>query len=216
MPVGDEQFAALYGANVDALFAYACSRTSRDRAAEAVEETFIAAWRRLDELPLEPRPWLFGIARGVLSNQRRAGERQAALHRRLAFAGRGEEVESDPAASVSERDRVQRALTQLSGDDREVLCLSAWGRLSPDEIASVLGCSKATLAVRLHRARRRFAAVLEAADRWSGGDGSALGVRRVEEPGNEQYDRTLSLTFDRWSPDQGDRIVRIVGKQVFG
>lgn len=32
-----------------------------------VAETFLVAWRRLDELPDEAKPWLLGVARRVLA-----------------------------------------------------------------------------------------------------------------------------------------------------
>jgi RNA polymerase sigma-70 factor (ECF subfamily) len=40
-----------------------------------------------------------------------------------------------------------------------------WDGLDVDEAAAVLGCSPAAVKVRLHRARRRFASRLAAADR---------------------------------------------------
>lgn len=41
-------------------------------AADAVAETFLVAWRRLPEVPSgeEARPWLYGVARRTLANQR--------------------------------------------------------------------------------------------------------------------------------------------------
>jgi len=56
-------------------------------------------------------------------------------------------------------------LMELGERDREVLLLSAWESLVPAQIAMVLGCSRTTAAVRLHRARRRLArAVAHARD----------------------------------------------------
>lgn len=31
------------------------------RARDALSDTFTVAWRRLDEVPVEPLPWLFGV-----------------------------------------------------------------------------------------------------------------------------------------------------------
>jgi RNA polymerase sigma factor (sigma-70 family) len=160
-----DRFAELYRANADALFAYALSRSSPDGAAEAVEETFLVAWRRIGELPVEARPWLSGVARKVLSHQRRASERHAALGLRATAYGAGEGFEPDHAELVAEHERVRRALAALTEADRELLCLSAWGRLSPEEASRALGCTKPAFSVRLHRARRRFEAALVAEDR---------------------------------------------------
>ena len=166
MPNDDvDRFAEIYRANVDALFAYALSRSSPDRAAEVVEETFLVAWRRLGQLPVEPRPWLFGVARKVLAHQRRASERQVALGLRAVAYDASEGFEPDHAEDVVERERVLQALARLSEAERELLCLSAWGKLSPAEAYRVLGCTKAAFLVRLHRARKHFAAALEDQDR---------------------------------------------------
>jgi RNA polymerase sigma-70 factor (ECF subfamily) len=57
-----------------------------------------------------------------------------------------------------------RALAGLAPADREVLLLTAWEGLEPARAARVLGVRPGTLAVRLHRARRRFARMLAAQD----------------------------------------------------
>lgn len=49
-----------------------------------------------------------------------------------------------------------QALASLSDSDQELLLLVAWERLSRGEIATVLGLTMGTVAVRLHRARRRL------------------------------------------------------------
>jgi len=49
------------------------------------------------------------------------------------------------------------ALASLSGEERELLLLTAWEGLSAAELALALGCRPSTARVRLHRARRRFA-----------------------------------------------------------
>ena len=51
---------------------------------------------------------------------------------------------------------VRAALATLSGIDQEILRLIGWEELTVAEAAGVLGCSRATAAVRLHRARRRL------------------------------------------------------------
>jgi RNA polymerase sigma-70 factor (ECF subfamily) len=56
---------------------------------------------------------------------------------------------------------VYEALRALRPRDREVLILSAWDELGAAEAAEVLGCSPTAYRIRLHRARRRFAQVLD-------------------------------------------------------
>ena len=50
---------------------------------DLVAEMFLTVWRRFDELPADPLPWVLRIARGVLANRRRGNERRAALTARL-------------------------------------------------------------------------------------------------------------------------------------
>ena len=156
---GDDEFEVFYRAHVEAVYGYARSRTSPERASEIVEETFLVAWRRVDNvLPDQPRAWLLGIARRLLANERRATARRDALAVRIFTTRVGEYGSGDPADEVVDRDSARIALAQLPAADRELLGLIAWGGLSPGEAAMVLGCSKPALLMRLHRARRRFTA----------------------------------------------------------
>jgi RNA polymerase sigma-70 factor (ECF subfamily) len=121
---------------------------------DVVAEVFVIAWRRLDQTPADELPWLLGIARGVLANQRRGDARRLALRDRLrasAVAG----VEHGPDVSGGESD-VLVALGSLSRSDQELLLLVAWDGLDRAQAARVLGIGMAAFSVRLHRARRRL------------------------------------------------------------
>jgi RNA polymerase sigma-70 factor (ECF subfamily) len=128
-------------------------------------DTFLVAWRRLADLPDEPdtRPWLFGVARRVLANQHRAERRRSALTEALIHetavltATYVRSPGEDPRSAL-----LSAALARLPEADREVLLLAGWEALSPAQIAMVLDCSASTARVRLHRARRRLAALLDA------------------------------------------------------
>jgi RNA polymerase sigma-70 factor (ECF subfamily) len=67
-------------------------------------------------------------------------------------------VRRDVAESVVSADAVRRVLAGLTPREREIVLLWAWEGLAAAELGSVLGCTAATAAVRLHRARRRFRA----------------------------------------------------------
>jgi RNA polymerase sigma-70 factor (ECF subfamily) len=60
------------------------------------------------------------------------------------------------ATAVVERDTLRSALAGLSEGDREILLLTAWDDLDRYQVARALGCSRANVAVRLFRARRRL------------------------------------------------------------
>jgi RNA polymerase sigma factor (sigma-70 family) len=118
---------------------------------------FTVAWRRLDRVPAEPQalPWLYGVARKVVSNQERSTNRRARLRSRL----EGSAPASDPPDP--QRMDIAAALRRLGASDRELLRLAAWEDLEPAEIARTLGCSANAVTVRLHRARKRLGAELE-------------------------------------------------------
>ena len=143
----------LFAEHGRAVFAFARRRASAADADEVVSETFLVAWRRLDDLPPEPLPWLLGVARKCLANINRREDRQGALHRRL------EAVSLEPTCFTEEPDRAAAldALEQMSQGERDAVTLLAWEGLTPAEAAVALGCSRAAIYLRLHRVRRRLA-----------------------------------------------------------
>ncbi|RKS72620.1 RNA polymerase sigma-70 factor (ECF subfamily) [Motilibacter peucedani] len=156
------RFTRLYEEHHDRVLAYASSRVPPEQAADAVAETFLVAWRRLRDVPGAPLPWLLVVARNTISQQRRSAYRRDVLAEELArLHSLVQESTGDVADSVAERLAVLTALTSLSPRDREALMLTAWDGLAAKDAALVAGCSPATFAVRLHRARRRLAVVLE-------------------------------------------------------
>ena len=62
---------------------YAARRVPPDRVDDVVHEAFLAAWRRLDDLPAQPLPWLLGVARNCVLHDRRSRARQGKLDERL-------------------------------------------------------------------------------------------------------------------------------------
>ncbi|MBD8079856.1 RNA polymerase sigma factor [Cellulosimicrobium arenosum] len=154
------RFTALFDATHRPLLAYAVRRVASPAdAADVVAEAFVVAWRRIDEVPsgADARPWMFGVARRILANARRGDQRRLALADRL----RTQVVEVVPPPDEGTSD-VERALARLGDDDQELLRLVAWEELARDEIALVLGISRGTVRVRLHRARRRLVDQLRA------------------------------------------------------
>jgi RNA polymerase sigma-70 factor (ECF subfamily) len=172
------RFAEMYLAHYADVLAYIRRRTdSPHDAADALAETFTIAWRRLDDIPDGPRTrlWLYGVARRVLANGRRAETRRSELVERLGAELAGWAARSPDPAEAADRTEVRAAFRRLRPADREVLALVSWEGLSHDEIAVVLGCSRATVRLRLHRARKRLAKELRAA----GLDVSRYGARAV-------------------------------------
>ena len=149
---------ALFVAHASAVYRYARSRLPAAEAEDVVSEVFAIAWRK-GELPDNPRAWLLGVARRVMANQVRAQQRRNALVERV----RAHPVPAgqDGVRLVGELDELRRALALLRPADREVIALLAAAELSTPEVAQVLGCTTATAATRVHRARRRLRAAYE-------------------------------------------------------
>jgi RNA polymerase sigma factor (sigma-70 family) len=155
--LAETRFRRLYAEHGRALLAYALRRTAdAEDAADVVSETFLVAWRRAGEVPSggDARPWLYGVARRTLANQRRGERRRDRLAQRL----RHDLAAAIPAGSGSpgDNDRLRFALARLHPDDREILRLTAWEELSPSQASRVLGISAVATRSRLHRARRRL------------------------------------------------------------
>jgi RNA polymerase sigma-70 factor (ECF subfamily) len=150
----EERFRRVCEAHTAAVLAYALRRTSREDAADVVAETFLVAWRRLDDVDERTAlPWLYAVARRVLLSQHRATRRQQAIAERAA----SEPTAADPPHATSFGSRpLLEALAALPESEREVLMLSAWEELSSPEAAGVLGCSATAYRIRLHRARKRL------------------------------------------------------------
>jgi RNA polymerase sigma-70 factor, ECF subfamily len=154
------RFEVLYGRYASAVKAYVLRRADPSLADDIVAEVFLICWRRLDDLPAEPLPWLLGAARKVLSTSRRGERRRDALAERLSA---DEEFPAVAQALGAGDGVLAQALGRLSDDDRELLLLIAWDGMTPSAAAQVLGIKPATARVRLLRARRRLAVALEGA-----------------------------------------------------
>jgi RNA polymerase sigma factor (sigma-70 family) len=151
-------FEELFAAHYWAVRGYVLRRTSSAAAEDAVAETFLVAWRRLDSLEEDPLPWLLGVARRVLANQQRADRRRSALTDRLQRLRPGQVPDWEPPMDMS--DELSAAMSSLSPAEREALLLVAWEGLDPGRAARAAGCTPAAFRARLHRARRHVAAAL--------------------------------------------------------
>ncbi|GAA1554932.1 sigma-70 family RNA polymerase sigma factor [Actinomadura kijaniata] len=161
-----ERFTAIYRKHYPKVLSYALAHDARAVAEDVANETFLTAWRKLDQVPDDdPLPWLFGVARRHRLKQRDAGRRHATIAER-ARRMRSEHG-ADAGEVVAEREAGLAAFAALPERDAEALVLSAWYGFSAGQAARVLGCSTATYFVRLHRARKRLARLLSTSDHAS-------------------------------------------------
>lgn len=163
------RFEGLFDEHHRAVLGYALRRAGGPHdAADVVAETFLVAWRRIDDVPFgdDTRPWLFGVARRVLANHHRGERRRTQLSARLGeqlsaqltspAEGAASGSPDGPLAEVGLAGPLGPALAALAPDDREILLLTAWEGLTPAQIATALDLRGSTVRSRLRRARQRL------------------------------------------------------------
>jgi len=166
---GDDQVSAfnrLYRETFSLVLAY-CRRRCREvsEADDAVSETFMVAWRRLDQVLAADSEvaWLYGVAYRVLSNQRRTIGRRGQLQFKL-DRQRPDPLLGDPLNAVAANAEIAaafEALNELSAVDQELIRLAAFEKLSYTEIAAMTGMRVGSVRSRLYRARQQLQKLTE-------------------------------------------------------
>ena len=133
---------------------------------DACQEVFLQMFRYLGRFrgEADPKTWLYRLC---ITQARRARFRHKvahALEHVLALLPR-EALVSTPAFDehVAQR-RLEAALTRLSAKERSVFVLYEMEGVAGKDVASIVGCTEATLWRRLHHARQLVRAALEASE----------------------------------------------------
>lgn len=145
--------------------AYACRHVGAHNAHDVVSETFLAAWRRWDDVPDPAIGWLLVTARQVVGNQHRSARRQHALADRIVLLDNVATTAGDTLESALCRHEALEQLASLTEQHREALLLVSWDGLTTEQAAAVLGLRPAAFRRRVSRAR---AALNRLADDQSG------------------------------------------------
>jgi RNA polymerase sigma-70 factor (ECF subfamily) len=162
-----DAFERLYRRYARAVFGLALRRLGdRDRAEEAVQETFASVWRSARSYRPERGPggpWLYAIARNAIVDR---------------FRSRTEPVVEVPDAAADEAGpaeraeagwvawRVHRALEELPGHERTVIELAYWSGLSQSEVAQFLDIPLGTVKTRTRSALGHLAELLGDEEMW--------------------------------------------------
>lgn len=144
-------------------------------AEDLVQETFLRAHRELhsvtnrDALPT----WLYRVATNVCYDRFRQASYRREVRGRSIETGEDEEEArhedvDEPSLNLAIEQTemsicVQEYIEKLSDDHRMVILLHDLHRMTNPQIAQALGCSLATVKIRLHRARAKLKAALSAA-----------------------------------------------------
>jgi RNA polymerase sigma-70 factor (ECF subfamily) len=164
-----EAFAVLYRRYVRRVHAFAYRRSgSREVAEEVTSATFERAWRAMPGFRWQGGgfgAWLFAIAaREVASWYRRnARHGKPRAQRALRLLHPGDEVDDheDRLGNEDDLTLLREALSTLPERYQEVISLRHLAGLEPGEAAAAMGCTKAVLAVTLHRATKALRRAIE-------------------------------------------------------
>src|SRR3954447_2026101 len=165
---GDKDaFTTLVIGHGDRLYSVAF-RILRDsgRAEDAVQQTFLTAWRQLRDLRESDRleAWLYRLlVNACFAEIRHTRRWQPGL--RLVADAAAEPSTDDTQTTLALRDELERAFRRLSGEQRAVLAMHHFLGLTGAEIAELLGVSPGTVRSRLHYARQQMRAAIEADSR---------------------------------------------------
>jgi RNA polymerase sigma factor (sigma-70 family) len=169
--IDPELFEVFYREHVEEIQRFVARRIGdRERAADLTAEIFLAAIdsaHRYRPRSGAPKAWLYGIARVLVASDRRRRGRERAREER--FCGSALLDEEDAARmdaridAAAQSRRLYAAMDRLSEGERAVLELVAIDELTVAEAAAAAGLRPVTARVRLHRARRKLRAELEAA-----------------------------------------------------
>jgi len=145
-------FVELFWRHGPAVHAYLSRRAGSQDADDLLSEVWLRAFKgRGNRRSSDVLPWLYGIARNVLSAHWRQQARPTA-HPELSGAFDPWPDADTRLDAAAQRDSIGRILAMLSQDEREVLLLVVWEQLTPAEVAAVLGLPQGTARSRLHRA----------------------------------------------------------------
>jgi RNA polymerase sigma-70 factor, ECF subfamily len=158
-------FRALIDLQSDRCYAVAY-RILRDleRAQDAVQQTFLDAWRDLPQLrdPHRFEPWLHRLlVRACYAEARRF--RGWSGHTRVIEVD--PPIEGDFTSGVADRDAIDRAFRRLSPEQRAVMVLHHYLGMPLAAIADATGVPVGTVKSRIHHATRVLRAAVEADNR---------------------------------------------------
>ena len=155
-------FEQLYRRYARSVFGLALRRLGdRERAEEAVQETFASVWRSARSYRRDRGaggPWLFSVARNAIVDRHRSRREPPTEPPDAPSSDAGPDERAESAWLAW---RVHRALEDLPEHERTVVELAYWSGLSQSEIAEFLGIPLGTVKTRTRSALARLADGLE-------------------------------------------------------
>ena len=155
-------FETIYHRYVRSVYGLALRRLrDRQRAEDAVQETFASVWRSASSYRPErgpAAPWLYAVARHAIVDRLRARTEPTSEVPDLPSSEPGP---ADRAESSFVAWRIHRALEELSAKEREVVELAYWSGMSQSEVAEYLHIPLGTVKTRTRSALSHLSGLLE-------------------------------------------------------
>lgn len=133
-------------------------------AEDLAAETFLAAYvayERTKPTSGMVAPWLFRIARNLVTDHRRKERRRDRINQLLGRATAGPRNIEDIASTNSELAEMLGVISQLKARDQRLLSLRVFGELTNREVGQVMGMSEIAAMSAVHRALQRFRSLRE-------------------------------------------------------
>ena len=191
----------IYDRYANHIFSFCRSRLRNDAdAADAMQDTFVRASTRLDQLrnPAKLRSWLFAIARNQIVASGRVTARATGGDGMELLASEDDELDAD-LLRVEAAAQLWDASAGLSERDQEVLELHVRHGLGGSELADALGVSESHSYVLLSRVRDRIASSL-----------GGLLVARLGRDDCDELDQLLTSWDGRFTIDVRSKVTRHV------
>jgi RNA polymerase sigma-70 factor (ECF subfamily) len=136
----------------------------RDRAADAVQQAWLTAWRELTTLrdPARFTAWLHRLLVHACYAEHR---RRSRWNEQVAMLEDDAPAGFDPTRVVEVRDALERAFADLSAEHRAVVVLHHYAGLPLEDVALAVGAPVGTVKSRLHYGVRAMRSALANADR---------------------------------------------------
>lgn len=164
---GDERaFAQLYDATAPRVFGLVLRiLIDRSQAEEVAQEVYLEVWRRAARF--DPNrgaaiSWLLQIAHARAIDRVRASQSQRDRDARIGMRDTAVPIDevAERVETSFESEKARRALSELSGPQREAIELAYFGGLTQAEIAERIGAPLGTVKTRMRDGMRRLREIL--------------------------------------------------------
>lgn len=155
------KFTHMYEAFADDIFRYLYAHV-RDKALaeDLTADTFMRAWSNLHRFDFkQPRPWLYKIARNLLTDHWRK-KRPESLEAPDDLADEDDEGVAEEIDRVLNAEQVQAAIAKLPGTTREVVTMRFILGYSVRQTAEALGLTESNVRVLQYRALKKLRGLL--------------------------------------------------------